>query len=99
MSNQPKDVNFTALAREIRQQQVQDDVNDLHTSLVDLAALVTGSRGLDELLAWSRPTQPTRFPVQMRGRDVVAGRLSGEQGAGGGGQPPVRRPRSMRSST
>ncbi|XAS74886.1 GAF domain-containing protein [Dermatophilaceae bacterium Sec6.4] len=38
-------------ATEAEQQQIQDDVDDLQTSLADLAALVTSSRGLDELLA------------------------------------------------
>lgn len=51
MSEQLQDAISMALAREVRQQQVLADNDDLQTSLADLAALVTGTRGLDELLA------------------------------------------------
>ncbi|XAS74910.1 hypothetical protein V3G39_09510 [Dermatophilaceae bacterium Sec6.4] len=51
MSEQPHDPYPDTDPPGVTPQQMQADAEDLHTSFADLAALVIGSRGLDELLA------------------------------------------------
>ncbi|XAS75006.1 hypothetical protein V3G39_10030 [Dermatophilaceae bacterium Sec6.4] len=50
MSDQPPHVGSIKPATETQHQQIDEDDADLHTSLADLAALVTSSHGLDRLL-------------------------------------------------
>ncbi|XAS74901.1 GAF and ANTAR domain-containing protein [Dermatophilaceae bacterium Sec6.4] len=50
MSDQLHDAAPGLSADEVRAQQIEDDVDDLQTSLSDLAALVTSARGLPDLL-------------------------------------------------
>ncbi len=50
MSDQPQQTDSIKPATEAQQQQIDADDADLHSSLADLAALVTGSHGLDRLL-------------------------------------------------
>ena len=51
MSVEPWEHHLVARANEVRAQQVESDIDDLQTSLSDLAALVNSTRALPELLA------------------------------------------------
>lgn len=50
MTDEPQNAEHHAAAWGVTKQQVDADTGDLQSSLTDLAALVTGPRGLSELL-------------------------------------------------